>query len=187
MATAVGTGFIYVPIAPANVVPQLAGSTGTGGLENLVKRSANGIPFSSGANASSRAANISTTTSAQNGPSISLARWNRPLLLLKNNINQSADLTPVPTFTAPDWIFVAQDGSNPTTWNSSLSASGTNPVSGRYAYTIYDEGGTLDMNFAGYSSTTSLQQIAYKTSLGYADLTQVGLTQAQVDAMSSDN
>ena len=33
---------IYSPKAPATVIPALVGSSGTGGLENLVKRSANG-------------------------------------------------------------------------------------------------------------------------------------------------
>ncbi len=52
---------------------------------------------------------------------------------------------------------------------------------GRYAYTIYHEGGLLDANVAGYPSTSTISQSAYKSALAYADLTQIGLTAPQVD------
>ena len=90
-------------------------------------------------------------------------------------------------FSAPDWILGSRDGSNPKTWSSDLIYSDTSPTSvlGRYAYTIYDEGGLLDMTVAGYPSGTTAEQAAYKTSLAYADLTQLGLTQSQIDSIIS--
>ena len=42
------TTIIYTPKTRANAVPALVGSTGTSGLENLIKRSANGQAFYSG-------------------------------------------------------------------------------------------------------------------------------------------
>src|SRR5439155_14393530 len=44
-------------------------------------------------------------------------------------------------------------------------------VIGRYAYAIYDEGGLLDMNAAGYPSPTTILQYGRKGSLAFADLT----------------
>jgi hypothetical protein len=68
-----------------------------------------------------------------------------------------------------------------------MGASGSNmsSVVGRYAFAIYHEGGLLDVNVAGYPSTTSTNQYAYKPALAYADLTQLpgGLTNAQIDQL----
>ena len=57
-------------------------------------------------------------------------------------------------------------------------------IVGRYAYAIYDEGGLLDMNVAGYPrQRVTGTQSGYKGSLAFADLTQIGLTQPQIDAL----
>ena len=189
-----GTTTIYTPTSNANAAPQLAGSTGTGGLERLLKRSSSTNAFYPGG--STRAAALSSTNASQNGRSVTPARWNKPLLLPKST-NSATDYTPVPTsgtFTAPDWIYVARDGSNPTAWNANMIASGTNPtaVVGRYAYNIYDESGLLDVNVAGYpltgsppysnnpasqnppyTSTNSDRSAFNKGVLAFADLTQL--------------
>src|SRR5450432_1109200 len=140
------------PVAPATVTPALSGPlSGTApGFGNLLKYSANGQPFYAGVNyifgspASNRASGASTGNPSQNGSPVTSARWNLPLLLQKQNPAQSTDLTPVvPTF-SPDWILVTGSNSNypgATTVSASMKASGANPVVGRYAYTIYDEGG----------------------------------------------
>lgn len=172
---------LYTPTAPANAAPALAGSTGAGGLENLVKRSAYSV--STHTNGPARAANAPTTTPSSNGRVITRARWNKHFLLAKQSPNDAMDSTPVTPFTAPDWIMVARDGSNPTTWNQNLTTQGSNPVLGRFAYAIYNEGGLLDVNVAGHPSTSSVPQKSYKNTLSYADLTQAGLTVRQVDAL----
>jgi hypothetical protein len=106
--------------------------------------------------------------------------------------SSGTDFTPPSGFTTPDWIYVARDGSNPTSWNIAYASSanvspatsptagtlGTNAVTERYAYAIYDEGSTLDLNVAGspiYStSTNSYSPVQpYKSALAYADLTQL--------------
>ena len=109
-----GATTIYTPTSAANTVPQLAGSSGTGGLENLVKRSAYGVAFSAGG--IQRAANVSTLTRSQNGRFIPPARWNKPLLLPKSDLSATNDVdwTPVGATgagwaSAPDWIYVARD------------------------------------------------------------------------------
>ncbi len=72
------------------------------------------------------------------------------------------------------------------TWSSALSTPGSSSfVVGRYAYAIYDEGGLIDANVAGYPSNTTTTQIGEKGSLGLADLTQAltSTTQAGVDQL----
>jgi hypothetical protein len=189
----------YYPTTPTTavpclVVPNYTSSTIVGsGLEDLVKISygQTPTPFYSGTGYSSpgptNASAINTLNNPSlNGRSISLARWNKPLFMAKATPTSSTDLTPVngsgTGFTAPDWVYVAHDGSTPITWdaNSSYTFNGTNAVTQRYAYAIYDEGSTLDVNVAGspvYStSTVSLSyttNASYKNALAYADLSQL--------------
>ena len=91
-------------------------------------------------------------------------------------------------FVPPSWVLVARDGSNPApaALTSAMTATGTNPIVGRYAFAIYHEGGLLDVNAAGYPSTTGAGQSgAYKPALAYADLTQLpgGLTTGIIDKL----
>ncbi len=177
-----GTNTVSIPLAPGNAAPVLVGTSSN--LPNLIKRSASGLAFSPGG--ASRASAISTTNASQNGRSISPARWNAPLLLPKADTNSATDLTPA-NFTAPDWILVNRGGGNPTTWAADLAWSGgitnTNAVIGRFAYAIYDEGGLLDVNVAGYPPGTTNTVTGYKNSAASADLTQVGLTTNAIAAL----
>jgi hypothetical protein len=179
---------VYFPSSNLNMLPSLVGSTGTGGLQNLLKVSLP-TPFYSGPTFSStgpaRASDASTTGTSMDGRFYTPAIWNMPLML---PVTSGADYTPSLTsaaYTPPRWILVAQDGSNPTQWSPSIVTSSTNsnPVVQRYAYSIYHEGGLLDANVAGYPSTSTTAQSSYKPALAYADLTQLGLTSAQVDML----
>lgn len=151
-------------------------------LANLVKVSSNGHPFYPGDAAHGNTAGPSraaaSPTNAGNRP-ITPARWNKALFL---KATSTADLTPVAAgIPVPDWVYISKDGSN-------IMAANTD-VRGRYAYMIYDEGGLLDANVAGYpatipaASTNALAPYTSKYGEAYADLTQIGLTQPQIDAM----
>jgi hypothetical protein len=206
------TNIIYFPYiyigtvnTYTNVVPVLVGSSGTNGLQNLLKISTN-APFYTLIGPEGRVTGItrasadSTTNSSLNFRSISPARWNKPLLLPPTS---TTDYTPVSSagFTPPSWVYVNRAGSNPTTWSTSMRYSPTNSsaVIGRYAYAIYDEGGLLDINAAGFPSvltnatgTWAASNYPSKISLSYADLTQLTdsdgtqlLTQAQIDQLVS--
>ncbi len=173
---------VYYPTTAVTMVPAPAGFTTNAGLENLVKVSRAGNAFYSGTNydtathpPANRASTLSTTNASQNGRYFSLDRWNTHLLLAKANTNSPTDLTPTNTFTAPDWILMARDGSNPTSWNNNLRWNTTNAstVVGRYAYAIYDEGGLLDMNAAGFPPGSPTNLIADKGSLATADLSVI--------------
>jgi hypothetical protein len=151
-------------------------------LANLVKVSSSGNPFYPGDAAHGNAAGPSraaaSPTNVGNRP-ITPARWNKALFL---KATSTTDLTPATTgVPVPDWIYVANDGSN--------AMAATTDVRGRYAYAIYDEGGLLDANVAGYpasipaASTNTLAPYTAKNGEAYADLTQIGLSQAQIDAL----
>ncbi|MEO0452553.1 MAG: hypothetical protein AAFY98_00265 [Verrucomicrobiota bacterium] len=189
---------IYIPRNPENAVPQLSGvtladvynPTQPTGLENLLKVSRSNVEFyPSGPN---RAAAASTATPSLNGRLFTPERWNKPLLMQATSLS---DLTPAGNFPTPDWILVARDGSNPTTlaaaqWTNNGASSQT--VVGRYAFTVYNEGGLLDANVAGFDSTavanfgTVTNPSQYKSSVAYADVSQI-FEQGGASPSNADN
>jgi hypothetical protein len=97
---------------------------------------------------------------------------------------------PVASFTPPDWVIVTRNGplvqtgigAGSTALNNSVSTN-TNYVIGRYAYAVYDEGGLLDVNVAGFPNPTStpitppwVTDIGRKSVLAFADLTTIPTT-----------
>ena len=190
----VASGYYY-PNSPLTAIPAIVGfTTPSAGMENLLKISYQSPFWPNNANYNNtagptRASTVSTGTASLNSRSISNARWNKPLLLAPTSSSNFAPSSS--NFVAPDWIYVARDGSNPTTLTSSNyylpsvapttatgTTAGTNPITQRYAYAIYDEGGTLDMNAAGSpitsaSAVTYSANQSYKNALAYADLTQL--------------
>lgn len=147
----VGSSTLTYPATAQSAVPSRVGTTNT--LPNLVKTSISGSDFYSSTNASAfpqgagfppsrRASAVSTTVVSRNGRSVPKTRWNAPLLLPANRVNTE--------FRAPDWIYVTVNGTNPTGFSPSLTKGSNNEVLGRFAYCLYDEGGLLDVNVAGY-------------------------------------
>lgn len=192
-----GSSTIYTPKAPANMVPVYdypscpTGGTGpVAGLANLLKVSTTSPVTGSTFPAAAAAL---TTNASLNGRSVSQARWLEAQLI-----------DPSATLPTPNWIMVARDGSNPTTFSNSgandvtyqaANKANAKTVIGRYAYAIYDEGGLLDMNVAGYPTTTSptpasiLTQASYRNGQATADLSQLTasgsplLSSAQIDTL----
>ncbi len=126
----------------ADIQPRRDGSDAS--IPNLIRRSYSG-------DLTGRTSTVSSTAVSANGRSISLARWNSHYLIPRlDPSNTATDSTPVLSFTAPDWVLVTAQGPTPT--------PAPNAVIGRYAFAVYDEGGLLDMNLAGfpvYASQTS--------------------------------
>ena len=129
----------------------------------------------------------STTDASLNGRSVSLQRWNTHYLLPKaNNGNDDPyppsplpapfnPYPPVPTgFTPPDWVFLAPNPNDLTQESRKILTAPDPNVVGRFAYTVYSEGGLLDMNVAGYPTGTATTQSGRKGSIAYADLTALG-------------
>jgi len=175
---------IYTPSTSLDAVPRRSGAPTT--IPNLVRRSVSSDSIPSPGIGSRASAVNSTTDVSLNGRSISLARWNSHYLIPK--INTSVDASdPIAAFVAPDWVIVSRSGpavqsgigAGSTALNNRL-VSNPNYVIGRYAYAIYDEGGLLDVNVAGFPSPTPAPATiaGRKGVLAFADLTALPTTGA---------
>ena len=171
---------IFMPRIDANILPTASGTPADRSVPNLVKRSVHTDP-------ASRAAAVNSTSISLNGRSISTAQWNKHYLIPRVSPTPSSDgdTTPIASFEAPDWVLVTRNGPTPAPgWMPSLGdANPTNPsyVTGRYAYAVYDEGGIIDVNVAGYPSpspspTNYVKTIGRKGSAPFLDLTQSGMS-----------
>jgi hypothetical protein len=186
-----------VPITNSTVVPQrspqpAAGSTPA--IANLIRRSVRADAISAPAESSRASAVNSTADVSVNGRSVSLARWNRHYLVPKANAGDDAS-DPIttgfsaPNYWAPDWVIVTRSGPTDFSgWNSGLADStNTSYALGRYAYAVYDEGGLLDFNVAGYpypspspavTPAALIRNIGRKGVSAFADLTGMKITSA---------
>lgn len=82
----------------------------------------------------------------------------------------------------PSWTYLSRSGNVITNATpAALQSGGADFVTGRFAYTVYNTGGLLDANVAGYPSNSPATNVGTKSSLAYADLTTLGLTLNQVD------
>jgi hypothetical protein len=137
-----------------DIQPQRSVPSDSALIPNLIRRSVrndgpgqvNAMPLPA---VPSFAAAISSTpvdpTNVKRGE-VTSARWNSHYLVprLNTSVDNTVDSTPGSSFTAPDWVVVTPQGPAP--------APSPNAVIGRYAFAVYDEGGLLDMNLAGYPS-----------------------------------
>lgn len=181
----------------ANIVPQrspVASAGSTPAIPNLIRRSVRSDAIPAPAVASGASAVNSTSDVSLNGRSVSLARWNSHYLVPKANTgNSSSDPITTgftgPRFWAPDWVLVARAGPTPAAaWDAALrDATPTNAsyAVGRYAFAIYDEGGLLDLNVAGFpypspspavTPPSLIRNVGWKGQIGFADLTAMKLT-----------
>lgn len=166
---------IYTPKSPANIVPMRSAAvsalTGDNKINNLIRISSATVPPAPAVDTAPASSAPSTTASA-NGRTFTAARWNSHYLIPLANAStissSDTDTNPIGSFAnvTPSWVFVTNQG--PTV----LSTPSTSVI-GRYAYAVYDEGGLLDMNAAGYPSSTTAAQSGSKGSLAFADLTQL--------------
>ncbi len=133
-------------IMPSRVLSSGVLATDTN-FSALVKQSVSATPFftnSSPYNNNSAKANIvapsgvSTTASAKNNRKISINRWNLPALNKGDGFTKASQV--------PNWIYLGTQGLS--------NATGTNVV-GRFAYNVYNIGGALNVNVAGYPTSLS--------------------------------
>jgi Tfp pilus assembly protein PilX len=157
------------PVTAANIQPTAYPIPTPAGIPNLIRRSSRDA-------AVSHASTISSSSPSANGRSVSTTRWNSHYLIPRGNTGTAVDSSPVPSFVPPDWVLITSQGPSP-------APSSPNDVIGRYAYAVYDEGGLLDMNLAGYatgsgsgggpspSPTPWLTNVGRKGILAFVDLT----------------
>jgi len=185
-------------ITSSTVMPQRSPTPAPGttpAIPNLIRRSVRSDAIPSPPAVRSRASAVNSTSDASiNGRSVSFARWNSHYLVPKANTGDSSS-DPIttgfspPNYWAPDWVIVTRNG--PVVfdvWNYALadaSPTNSNYSIGRYAYAVYDEGGLLDFNVAGYpypspspavTPSALVTNIGRKGVIGFADLTAMKIT-----------
>ena len=149
---------VYYPKAPANMVPERAVNVTVTdpNFLNVVKQS--GKVFTQGATIFNfEAKNSPTTTAASNGRLVSAARWGAPMLT-------GAEFT---TGNTPNWVYV-----NPTGYSATPTAN----TIGRIAFNVYDVGGLLDANIAGFAPKEAggdPDEMPTKGGAVWADLTAI--------------
>jgi hypothetical protein len=164
---------LYTPTSAAYMVPQHRANAA--GAPNLIRVSVRSdTPASPGVGSRASAVNSTTDLSA-NGRYLTSTRWNGHYLVPKGN-PATPDSSPIAAFSGatPDWVFLAPNTSDITQDARKIITSPDQTVIGRYAYAIYDEGGLLDMNVAGYPTNTTTVQSGGKGSVAFADLTALG-------------
>ena len=148
---------IYQPTTNTFAVPQRPLPTDMGtntNFANLVRRSVS--ETTNGVGETNASSDNTAATPSKNGRYVGTNVWNAPMLNFGAGFTNTNQL--------PNWIYVNRDG-------SVTNAASTNTV-GRFAYNVYDVGGLLDANVAGYpSSVTGTNLAAIKGTLAGADLT----------------
>jgi hypothetical protein len=172
---------IYAPNSAANIVPIRSGVPSGTSFANMVRRSVQpGDPSAAPGDPSQASAINSETNPSLNGHFVSKARWNAHYLITKTNPgNDAAD--PDANFISPDWIIVTRNGISvkaDTDVTAMHDPANADFALGRFAYVIYDEGGLLDVNVAGYPTDASgalgtNAPVGTKGSLALADFTQI--------------
>lgn len=122
---------------------------------------------------------VNTETLSVNNRSVSNRRWQRPMLLPSNL-----------TVPSPDWIYVNRAGpversANPPGTAAQASDPGSpRYVLGRFAYVVYDIGSLLDANTAGHRTDAAPEDVGWKGSQAWADLSRLGMNATAVDALA---
>lgn len=148
-----GGATLYTPNAAANIVPIKSGVPAGAPFANMIRRSVHQADFTAVLNDPSRASAVNSETNASlDGRSVSKARWNAHYLITKAAPGNDAS-DPDNAFISPDWVIVSRDGiavKTDTDVSAMRDSSNAGFALGRFAYIIYDEGGLLDVNVAGY-------------------------------------
>ncbi|XHR26827.1 MAG: hypothetical protein ACFUZC_12825 [Chthoniobacteraceae bacterium] len=153
----------YFPIDTTSVLPRKVGVSGT---TCIVKLSGANSVIDPGTNQRNLGSSISIDTASRNGRCVTASRWfgtGGPGL-------GSSD-------TLPTWVYVTRSGVQTPPLDEAATPSANGYVVGRFAYAVYETGGLMDANAAGYPSAASAVA-PWKASLGAADLSALGLSSA---------
>jgi hypothetical protein len=197
---------VLYPATPLSAVPDRSSASLDLNLQttppNLVKQSAAGKPFYNAKRTFGQSAvfpqanqfpvpsRVSSVSTRFGNASVTPQRWNKPLLLpraapasesdftpsVEGSISLGADEVALPwTWTPPDWVYLSRNGGSPLKMGDGAAGE----IIARYAYQIYDVGGLLDLNVAGYDPDTKVTSDAVaagRSHAGLADLRELGFT-----------
>jgi len=178
---------VYTPNANATIIPFRL-KVNNLALPNLVRQSTSGVScwptnnpnYKNGdRNPVRSAGDNNTATPSLNHRYIKATRWNRPGLLCDPG-SGSESIIPE-RYAAPDWVLVTRNGAiNDATHLPSVKKLADKNVTnmdfaiGRFAYAIYDEGGLLDINIAGFPNSLAGSDFSTKRGLlGQVDLANI--------------
>jgi len=160
----------YLPASRRTSVPFRMVEEGS--RDNLLKASLDGIALFGGSDYDTanhppilEASKVSTASASANRRSVDPARWSRPAL--------------VPgTVATPDWVILTRGGPKRfANFDDDLSnkpdLANASYAIGRFAFTVYDTGGLIDINAAGYPTGMAADDVARKGPLAFADLTRI--------------
>lgn len=174
---------IYQPLSSFTAIPY---RTTTESSPNVLKKSTGEAKFWDGSHFTNSGApdsparagkNNSTATPSANGRFVDPQRWNASYLLGPE----------LPAgFVSPDWVLVTRKGAlvdaknaPPLASLSDPAESNSNFVIGRFSYIIYNEGGLLDVNVAGYPNNASSE---FKAKRGLLPQVNLGAIPGVLDA-----
>jgi len=151
----------YLPRSATNAVPSRIVSQDLVGDTNafsLIRQSFQG--------ADTNASTHDTATAARGGRRISPERWSAPRLLTGSGFTG--------TNQTPSWIYLDS--------HAGITATPTPDAIGRFAYNVYEVGGLLNINVAGYPDGLTKDQLAaIKSSPAGADLSLLDISQSGID------
>lgn len=148
---------VYSPKEAADAVPYRGVALANRGSTNffaLIRQSVSDVD--------TNASSISTAVEANNGRKVEADRWNQPRLLTGPGFVSDDQL--------PSWIYVNESGPTNAPSKSTI---------GRFAYNVYEVGGLLNANVVGYPTGASAGDL--KVTVAGADMTQLGVSQSEVD------
>lgn len=157
---------LYIPSANANALPSRmlsdAVSADAEAFFNLVRQSV--------AAADPKASADNSADPARNQRRVEANRWNLPHLLEGGGFQAASQL--------PHWIYITQtDG---------LTNIPSSRTIGRFAYNVYDVGGLINANVAGYPETLDARDVANLKAFGAgADLTALGINANDVGLLTA--
>jgi hypothetical protein len=167
---------VYQPSSAQNVVPSRAlanGSMLTDPIFNSLIKQSSGSFFQGGYTTTpliTGSTGRDTSVASANNRIVSATRWNAPVLNTSSGFSAATQL--------PQWILVDRQGIAPSqSWSGALrdyTPGSDQAVIGRFAFNVYDIGGLLDANVAGYpifsTALTNAQIQQLKSSLAGAYL-----------------
>ncbi len=139
---------IYRPLTPQAMIPERSLGSVEGLSSTLIKQSTSTKPFSSG-DSDLIAVPVTTDTPSLDGHYISLKRWNVPQFI--GNGTDSGGFSKSEQL--PEWVLFTRTGvQGEINIEKAKNKEISNPnyVIGRFAYNIYNVGGLIDVNTAGY-------------------------------------
>lgn len=173
---------LYRPKSDAKIAPERVVAAGASAfLPSLIKSSRHGLASYTAASTVIPASEAPTSTASANGRALDFDFWNSPRLNFSTADAQSA----FENTAAPDWILITKENGPKAfpAWSNELKdPNQPDFVIGRYAYTVYDISGLLDISVAGHppvsQSATGVSDQAVldaksKSALAFADLSMI--------------